>query len=85
MHQTYAVFRLLHQLWGENGYIRLKRVDPSTLSNPEEDCAMDVTPADGDSCTIDDHGHEIKPPNVKICGTSGILSHAVVPLGAHLI
>merc|ERR1712232_585850 len=27
--------------WGEDGYIRLKRADPSTLDDPESDCGMD--------------------------------------------
>lgn len=72
-------------MWGEGGYIRLKRVDPASLDDPESDCGMDVTPADGEACTRDEDGKDIVPPPVKICGTSGILYDSVVPLGGHLV
>jgi len=71
--------------WGEAGYIRLKRVDPSTLDDPESDCGMDVTPADGLACTKDDSGNDIVPPAAKICGTSGVLYDSSIPLGGHLV
>jgi len=70
--------------WGEDGYIRLKRTDPSTLDDPSSDCKMDVTPADGVACTKDDSGNDITPKSVTVCGTSGILFDGVVPIGAHL-
>ena len=70
---------------GESGYIRLARVDPDTLDNPDDDCGMDVTPANGVACTIDDHGNSIAPPSERICGTSGLLYDVSMPLGAHLV
>ena len=72
-------------LWGENGYIRLKRVDPSTLDDPDKDCGMDTSPGDGVACTKDGSGNDIKPPAAKICGTSGILYDTTIPLGGHLM
>lgn len=71
--------------WGENGYIRLRRVDPSTMDGPDQDCGMDVTPADGSACTKDKDGNAIVPPPAKICGTSGILYDTAIPLGGHLV
>jgi cathepsin L len=71
--------------WGENGYIRLKRVDPATLDDPESACGIDVTPRDGDSCTIDEHGNHVVPPPQKVCGTSGVLSDSVFPMGGRLV
>ncbi len=72
-------------LWGENGRIRLKRVDPATLEDPQSDCKMDNHPADGIACTKDDNGNNIVPPNVKVCGTSAVLFDSVVPIGGHLV
>jgi cathepsin L len=71
--------------WGENGYIRLKRVDPETLEDPDVDCGMDVTPRTGEGCTKDKDGHTITPPAVKVCGTSGILFDPVLPIGGKLV
>lgn len=71
-------------MWGEDGYIRLKRTDPSTLEDPASDCKMDVTPTDGIACTKDDSGNDIVPKSVSVCGTSGILFDTVIPIGAHL-
>ena len=76
--------------WGEEGYIRLKRVDPASLPQPDADCGMDVRPAHGIACTEGDdddghghqHHHHITPPAVKVCGTSGILFDPVLPYGA---
>lgn len=70
---------------GENGYIRLKRVDPETLEDPDVDCGMDVTPRTGEGCTKDKDGHTITPPAVKVCGTSGILFDPVLPIGGKLV
>lgn len=72
-------------MWGEDGYIRLWRVDPSTLDDPEMDCGIDTTPADGIACTQDENGQEIIPPPVQICGNSGILYDATIPIGGHLL
>ena len=71
--------------WGERGYIRLKRQDPSTLDNPEDDCAMDTTPLDGDGCEEDEDGNPITPDPIKICGTSGVYYQAVMPTGGSLV
>jgi cathepsin L len=71
--------------WGEDGYIRLKRVDPTTLDDPAIDCKMDVTPADGIACTKDDDGNDITPKAVLVCGTSGVLFDGVLPIGGHLV
>jgi len=67
--------------WGEGGYIRLKRVDPSTLDDPDDDCGVDETPMDGMACDTDQDGNKIEPKPVKICGTSGVLFDAVFPVG----
>lgn len=72
-------------LWGEGGYIRLKRVDPATLADPRADCKVDVRPADGVACKRDDGGNDVIPPAVEVCGTSGILFDGVVPIGGHLL
>jgi hypothetical protein len=72
-------------LWGESGYIRLKRVDPDSLEDPDSDCGLDKTPMDGNACTKDENGNDVEPPAVKICGTSGVLSTSTIPLGAFLI
>ena len=71
--------------WGEDGYIRLLRVDPAKLDDPEQDCGMDTTPADGAACTKDETGHDIIPPPAKICGNSGILYDSVIPVGGYLL
>jgi cathepsin L len=65
-------------LWGEAGYIRLKRVG-------EEECGLDETPADGTACTLDPDGNEITPEPQKICGNSGILFDSTIPLGGYLM
>jgi hypothetical protein len=70
---------------GEDGYIRLKRVDPSSLDNPGADCKMDVTPAEGVACTKDESGKDVTPVATKVCGTSGILYDGVIPVGGHLL
>lgn len=68
------------------GYIRLKRVDPSTVPDPiKDDCGIDRTPADGAACTKDKNGHKIVPPPVRVCGTSGILFDSFVPIGGRLL
>jgi len=72
-------------MWGEDGYIRLKRTDPSTLDDPASDCKMDITPTDGVACTKDDSGNDIVPKAVSVCGTSGILFDSTVPIGAYLV
>lgn len=69
--------------WGEAGYIRLFREDPTESDNQ---CAMDVTPGDGDACRYDDHGEPIDPlPAQKICGTSGAYYMGYIPIGVSLV
>lgn len=72
-------------LWGEGGYIRLKRVNPEELEDPDSDCGIDVTPGTGDVCTKDEDGHSVIPPPAKVCGTSGLLYWPIVPLGVFLL
>lgn len=72
--------------WGEGGYIRLKRVDPSTVEDfDEEDCGTDYNPADGAACTKDKDGNDIVPDPVKVCGTTAILYDTFVPVGGRLL
>lgn len=70
--------------WGEGGYIRLKRVDPDTLDDPDSICGMDVTPGDGNACEKDKDGKDIQPGPMKVCGTSGVLSDSSLPIGGRL-
>ena len=56
-------------MWGEAGFIRLKRYGSS-----EARCGIDLSPRDGDGC-------KGGPPKVKVCGQNGVLYDAVYPLG----
>ena len=58
-------------LWGEGGFIRLKRYGADNSSAIP--CGVDVSPMDGDGC-------EGGPARVRVCGTSGILYDAAYPL-----
>eukprot|EP00536_Pseudo-nitzschia_multiseries_P013939 jgi/Psemu1/261843/estExt_Genewise1Plus.C_6330011 len=75
--------------WGENGYIRLKRTDPSTLGaeNPlsvsSGYCKMDITPLDGVACAGPDGNAPVD--DQLVCGTSGILYSTSIPVGVHLV
>ena len=64
--------------WGEGGYIRLKRNDPSKV-DPSAVCGVDTAPCDGTGCAPQDCN-----TTVKVCGTSGILYDASYPTGAGL-
>ncbi len=66
-------------LWGEDGYIRLKRESDAATN----DCKPDATPADGIACVGPDDS--IDPPIVDVCGTSGVLYDALYPIGGHLL
>ena len=67
---------------GENGYIRLKRVDPQTQGDPKGDCGIDATPADGSTCEEKTDG--IPPPTaIEVCGTNGMLFDSVIPIGGY--
>jgi cathepsin L len=55
-------------MWGESGYIRLKRTT---------ECGEDTTPGDGYEC---DNG----PASIKVCGMCGVLSDSVFPTGVTL-
>jgi cathepsin L len=71
-------------LWGEDGYIRLKREDPrNDIYEENKHCKMDITPSDGVACA-GPNGNNTMPEEL-VCGTSGILYANVVPVGAHLL
>jgi cathepsin L len=59
--------------WGEEGYIRIVRVD-----SPTQPCLEDKTPGDGDGC-------KGGPSEITVCGECGILSDSSYPTGGHLI
>jgi cathepsin L len=69
--------------WGENGYIRLLRRNPTNPINSndnvgEEDfCGLDITPQDGTAC-------ESQTQPVKVCGTCGILYDSSYPTGVNI-
>eukprot|EP00751_Fragilariopsis_kerguelensis_P009900 CAMPEP_0170805250 /NCGR_PEP_ID=MMETSP0733-20121128/31263_1 /TAXON_ID=186038 /ORGANISM="Fragilariopsis kerguelensis, Strain L26-C5" /LENGTH=549 /DNA_ID=CAMNT_0011159605 /DNA_START=85 /DNA_END=1734 /DNA_ORIENTATION=+ len=70
--------------WGERGYIRLKRVDPRSVHNPEETlCKWDITPKDGIACT-GVNGTDVPPPGLA-CGMSGMLYGSGIPIGPQLM
>jgi len=54
--------------WGDKGYIKLRRT-----ANEEMRCGEDLTPRDGDGC-------KDGPPEVKVCGTCGILYDNCYPV-----
>jgi cathepsin L len=56
--------------WGENGFIRLARQDPT--KGDKIPCGMDTTPQDGSGCE-----HDTKPQ--KVCGACGMLSDTSFP------
>jgi len=71
-------------LWGEDGYIRLKRENPrNDIYQENKHCKMDITPSDGVACTGPNGNDTI--PDQLVCGMSGILYANVVPVGAHLL
>ena len=70
---------------GENGYIRLRRVDPETVDDLSLECKMEFTTEEGIVCTKDDKGDDVFPDPALVCGTSGILYDAVLPVGGHLV
>jgi hypothetical protein len=78
-------FLIIFYITGEDGYIRLKRVDPSTLDDPTSDCKLDDKPGDGVACEKDGNGNDVTPNAVLVCGTSAILFDGVVPIGGHLL
>ncbi len=73
------------EMWGENGYIRLKRTDPDTLDDPDGDCGFDETPFDGVDCQLNPDGSDILPHKVKVCGTCGMLYDPVLPVGGYRV
>jgi len=65
-------------LWGEDGYIRLRRyrgvgATPADAGEAEP-CGEDTTPQDGSGC---DDG----PASVTVCGACGLLSDSSYPAG----
>jgi hypothetical protein len=71
--------------WGEGGYIRLQRLDPETLDDPNDDCGFDTTPMDGIACKILPDGSKSNMKKMKVCGTSGLLADPVIPVGGYLV
>ena len=61
--------------YGEGGYIRLRRQANDSLL-----CDWDQTPDDGYTCAKPD-----PTPPQKVCGPCGLLSRAVIPLGANFL
>ena len=61
--------------WGENGYIRLRRMLPH---EGDEICAVDEHVEDGTGC-------EGETGSVVVCGTSGVLWDSVMLKGGYLI
>ena len=55
-------------LWGESGFIRLKRYG----AKGDVPCGTDLNPLDGDGC-------QGGPPTVKVCGQSGVLYDGAYP------
>jgi cathepsin L len=68
-------------MWGEKGYIRLKRSN----TDLEPNCGIDTRPKDGVACSKDEDGNDVVPPPALICGTCGILYDTAVPLGGYLV
>jgi len=68
----YGDYWLVRNSWspmfGENGYIRLRR-SPSE----QTECGTDINPSDGDGC-------KNGPPTVTVCGTCGILYDVCYPI-----
>jgi cathepsin L len=54
-------------MWGENGYIRLKK------TGEEYTCGVDTTPRNGDACDGDN-------TPIKVCGTCGMLYSGIFPI-----
>jgi len=55
--------------WGENGFMRLQR---------STDCGIDTKPLDGTGCAGG-------PSQITVCGTCGILSDSVYPVGGNVV
>merc|ERR1712129_636183 len=62
-------------MWGENGYMRLRRYHSSSSADTEQEpCGEDITPDSGYTC-------EGGPSSVEACGECGILSDSAYPIG----
>jgi len=67
---TFGMYWLIRNswtnLWGENGFIRIRRT-------PTPRCGLDITPDDGDGC-------KGNSSNEYVCGTCGVLYDALYPI-----
>lgn len=71
--------------WGEDGYIRLRRVDPEASADPDSDCGFDTNPLDGVACQLNPDGSAASSEEVKVCGTNGMLFDPIIPVGGYSI
>ena len=58
--------------WGQEGYIKVLRSNHAVV-----DCGVDLSPLDGDGCAT---GPNKSPPQIKVCGVSGILYDGAYPV-----
>lgn len=62
-------------MWGEDGYIRVRRYHSTSRTDGErEPCGEDIKPQSGYTC-------EGGPSSVEACGECGILSDSAYPVG----
>ena len=59
-------------MWGENGYIKLRR-------NAETQCGVDSTPLSGTACVNDGNDEQY------VCGTCAVLFDVLYPIGAETV
>ena len=72
--------------WGEGGYIRLERADPSSPDyDASRDCGWDDSPLHGIACETDEDGRPVDNDPPLVCGTSGVTYDGVLPVGGYLL
>lgn len=65
-------------LFGENGYIRIKRTD-----DDDNVCVVDTEPLDGIACALDENGNKLEVEQPKVCANSAVLFDVSYPVGVH--